>query len=99
MAELDVLDRVVLLGLARAGHIVHVHAKRVTHAVREERRADSARENRLLRVPRARVRGIRCLEDTEALEAPYERAMADELDRVPVQTRLKCLEGELEVPR
>ena len=95
MPKLQALDRVVLLWLARAWNVVHVEAERVAQAVGEERGADAARENRLLGVPRTRVGGLGGLEDPESLEATNERAVAQKLHGIPVQTRLQSFHREL----
>lgn len=89
-------NRVVLLRFAGARYIVHVQTQRVADAMGEEGSADAGCEDRFLGVPRTRVRGLRGLEDTQFLEAAYERTVAKELDGIPVQSRLERLEGELE---
>lgn len=87
------MARYTCIGLIRraacAGHIVHIHADRVPDAVREERAAHAARDDRLLGVPRARARRLGREEDAELLEAAHQRAVAQQLDRVPVQARPK----------
>lgn len=96
MADLDTtLNGFVLRGFARAGHIVHVHAKRVPDTVREERAGDTRCEDRLLGVPRAGVGRFRRVEDAELLEAAHERAVADVLDGVPVKVGFDLLKGLL----
>ena len=95
MPKRDTLDGLVLHRLARARDVVHVQPERVPDPVREERRAHAAREDRLLGVPRARVGRVWLLEDAEALEAADERAVAEELDRVPVQAGLERFHRKL----
>ena len=95
MPKRDTLDGLVLHRLARARDVVHVEPERVPDAMREERRAHAARQDCLLGVPRARVGRVRLLEDAEALEAADECAVAEELDRVPVQAELQRFHGEL----
>ena len=74
-------------GLARARHVMHVHPKRVTHAMGEERRAHARRKHR-------RFVGAGP-EDSKPLEAPHECAVAQQLNRIPMQARSDRLEGGL----
>ena len=63
--------------------------------MREERCTDPRSEDRLLAVPAARVGRGRREEDPERLEPPYEGAVAEELDGVPVDAGFDGFEGEL----
>ena len=54
MAKRDpFVDSVIYIWLASAGHVVHVHPKRVAKPVREERAAYTRRQDRLLGIPRS----------------------------------------------
>ena len=68
------------------GLVLHRLARAQAHATREDR---------LLDVARAQVERVRLLKNAEALEAAYECAVAEELDRVPVQAELQRFHGEL----
>ena len=96
MTKGDRGDSVVLDGLTCTRDIMHVHANGVADAVWEECGGHPASKDRFFSIPRARIGRVRGLENSETLEPPNERAVTEELDRVPMQTRLQSFHGELQ---